>query len=237
MSINRSTDRVTARATARATDRPSAQAGRAAVLRISSAIAAGAGALVLLTACGGSGTAAPAGESTPASAAATSPAAGTDAAQPSASFNDADVMFAQMMIPHHRQAVEMADLAATRAADPEVKKLAATIKAAQDPEIETMRGWLEAWGRPESAGGAGHMGHGMPGMMSDADMDLLKKAKGAAFDEKFVQMMIAHHEGAIEMARTERAQGADAGAKKLADAIESAQQAEVEQMRAILDRL
>ncbi|MER7499768.1 DUF305 domain-containing protein [Nonomuraea pusilla] len=232
MSINRSINTSINRSADRPADRPSARAGRAAVLRISSAIAAGAGALVLLTACGGSGgsgTAAPAGGSTPAT--------GTDAARPSASFNDADVMFAQMMIPHHRQAVEMADLAATRAADPEVKKLAATIKAAQDPEIETMRGWLEAWGRPESAGGAEHMGHGMPGMMSDADMDLLKKAKGAAFDEKFVQMMVAHHEGAIEMARTERAQGANAEARKLADAIESAQQAEVEQMRAILDRL
>lgn len=187
--------------------------------RISLAVASGAGALVLLTACGGS--------EPPA-------AAPTPAAATSATFNDADVMFAQMMIPHHRQAVEMADLAVGRAADQEIKDLAAKIKAAQDPEIQTMQGWLQEWGKPLPTGG---MDHAMPGIMSEDDMKKLAAAKGAAFDRMFAELMIAHHNGAIEMARTEQQQGADPEAKELAKAIETAQQTEVAQMRALLERL
>ncbi|WP_101790292.1 DUF305 domain-containing protein [Nonomuraea indica] len=209
---------------------------RSLVQRITSAAAAGAGALVLLTACGGGGDAPMSGHAAPATGGAAVTPTGT---QPGASFNDADVMFAQMMIPHHRQAVEMAELAESRAKDPEVKELAAKIKAAQDPEIATMRGWLEEWGRPAPTGteGMADMGHGMPGMMSPEDMGMLGKASGAAFDKRFTQMMIAHHKGAIEMARTEQQQGADPEAKELARTIESSQQAEVEQMQKILDRL
>ncbi|MFC4015853.1 DUF305 domain-containing protein [Nonomuraea purpurea] len=198
--------------------------------RLSAAVAAGTGALVLLTACGGGGDSMT-GHEKPTSSAATAPAT----AQPGASFNDADVMFAQMMIPHHQQAVEMADLAATRAADPEVKELATKIKAAQDPEIETLRGWLKEWGKP--AGDMQGMDHGMPGMMSAEDMKKLEDAKGAAFDEQFARLMIAHHEGAIQMAKTEQAQGTNPEAKELAKTIETAQQGEIDQMRKIIDRL
>ncbi|MFD1934319.1 DUF305 domain-containing protein [Nonomuraea mangrovi] len=187
-----------------------------------------AGALALLTACGST-----TGHDM-AAAPSAAPAATTPAATTAAAFNEADVMFAQMMIPHHRQAVEMADLAATRAADPEIKKLAAKIKAAQDPEIQTMTGWLKAWGRPVPSGG---MGHAMPGIMSEEQMKELKQAKGAAFDRRFAELMIAHHEGAIEMARTEKADGADPAAKELAETIESTQQAEVTELRQLLDRL
>ncbi len=97
---------------------------------------------------------------------ATATSAGRD---PGAAFNDADVTFAQNMIPHHKQAVQMADLAASRAADPEIKQLAGQIKAAQDPEIKTLTGWLTGWGRPVDPP-QGHGGHAMPGMMSDAEM-------------------------------------------------------------------
>lgn len=93
--------------------------------------------------------------------------AGSGSPSAGASFGDADVMFAQRMIPHHRQAVEMAGLAEGRAADPEVKKLAGQIEAAQAPEIATMTGWLAAWGRPVPSASAGHgmpeMDHGMRG--------------------------------------------------------------------------
>ncbi|MFG3441589.1 DUF305 domain-containing protein [Nonomuraea sp. NPDC047897] len=206
------------------------------ILRITSATAAGAGALVLLTACGGGGDSAMSGHAMPTTSGAAATPTGT---QPAASFNDADVMFAQMMIPHHQQAVEMAELAATRAKDPEVKELAAKIKAAQDPEIKTMRGWLQEWGEPvpTGTGDLRGMGHGMPGMMSAEDMKELADAKGATFDKHFTEMMIAHHEGAVEMARTEQAEGADPEAKDLAKTIESSQQTEIEQMRQILDRL
>ncbi|MFI7148463.1 DUF305 domain-containing protein [Nonomuraea sp. NPDC050022] len=190
---------------------------------------------LLLAACGGM----TAGRSTSAlpnvvPAAATP----TTSAQPGAGFNDADVLFAQMMIPHHQQAVEMAELAETRASDKEVKELSAKIKAAQDPEIQTMKGWLTDWGKPLPSGGMDQgMGHGMPGMMSAEDMKKLEDAKGSAFDKAFLQMMIAHHKGAITMARTERERGKNHEAKRLADTIETGQQAEVEQMQKILARL
>jgi uncharacterized protein (DUF305 family) len=117
----------------------------------------------------------------------------------SSTFNEADVSFAQNMIVHHQQAVEMADLAATRAANAQAKTLATQIKAAQQPEIDTMTGWLTAWGKPTVPAG-GHGGHSMPGMMSTQDMDKLKAVSGAAFDKQFAQMMIDHHAGAIAMA-------------------------------------
>ncbi len=148
-------------------------------------------------------------------------------------FNDADVMFAQGMIPHHQQAVEMADLAATGATDPEVKQLAAQIKAAQDPEIKTMTGWLQSWGKPTAMPG----GHSMPGMMADADMTKLKAARGKDFDRMFAQMMITHHNGAIQMARDEQSNGKNADAKALAKNIADSQQAEVATLQKIVDRL
>lgn len=154
----------------------------------------------------------------------------------SASLNDADVTFAQNMIPHHQQAVAMADLAATRATDPQIKQLATQIKAAQDPEIRTLTGWLTLWGRP-SAPAMGHEGMAMPGMMSEAEMTQLASAAGTEFDRMFAQMMIAHHHGAIQMAKDEQANGASTEAKALAATVERTQSAEVTQLETILDRL
>ncbi|MEU4642041.1 DUF305 domain-containing protein [Micromonospora sp. NPDC023814] len=191
-------------------------------------------AALVLTACGGDGHSSPgAGHGTPATSGPAATASGA------AAFGDADAMFAQMMIPHHRQAVEMAELAATRAADPEVKRLAGEIKAAQAPEIATMSGWLSAWGRPVPSPGAEtpHMDHGMPGMMSDADMQKLAAASGREFDRQFLTMMIAHHEGAVTMARDELARGVNAEAKALAQQIVTTQQAEIDTMEKILGRL
>jgi uncharacterized protein (DUF305 family) len=161
------------------------------------------------------------------------------AAAPDADVNEADVAFAQGMIPHHRQAVAMAELAEDRAESAEVVDLAQRIKAAQDPEIEQMTGWLEEWGQevPDEMGHGGMSGMdgGMPGMMSEEDMAAMGDASGPAFDEMFLTMMIEHHEGAIEMAETELADGQDPEAKELAQAIIDAQQAEIEEMRGILD--
>jgi uncharacterized protein (DUF305 family) len=158
----------------------------------------------------------------------------TAAAASAAAFNDADVAFAQGMIPHHKQAVEMAQLADGRAADPAVGELAAKIEAAQQPEIDKLNGWLAAWGSPSAMPGMG-MDHGaMPGMMSGADLGKLKAAKGAAFDKQFLTMMISHHEGAITMAQQETAQGSDAEAKALAAKIITDQQAEIVTMKQLL---
>ncbi|GAA3086607.1 DUF305 domain-containing protein [Streptomyces roseofulvus] len=176
-----------------------------------------------------------------ATASATAPASSSDAASgpssaaPSASgaFNDADVMFAQMMIPHHEQALEMAKLADGRAEDDGVKKIVAAVEKAQDPEIQKMKAWLKGWGQPESAG----MGHSMAGMMSEQDMKNLAAAKGKDFDRIFAELMIAHHEGAVEMAKDEQKNGANAEAKALAGEVVRAQTAEIAELRTILDRL
>ena len=145
-----------------------------------------------------------------------------------------DVMFAQMMIPHHEQAVEMADMALDPDASSsvEVRELAVDIKAAQDPEIETMRAWLDAWGAPqEPSGGMGHDS----GMMSQGDMGALASAEGAEFDQMWLTMMIEHHEGAITMARDVQSITEDEEVKALAEEIIAAQEAEIATMQALLE--
>jgi uncharacterized protein (DUF305 family) len=149
-------------------------------------------------------------------------------------FNDEDVMFTQMMIPHHEQAVKMADLAMSRAKDAEVLELADRIKAVQETEIQSMKGWLTSWDKPLPAGG---MGHAMPGLLSEEVMKQLEGAKGKAFDKLFAKYMIVHHNGAIDMARTERADGVHAGAKHLASHVEAGQATEVVQLKGIVKRL
>lgn len=156
-------------------------------------------------------------------------------------FNATDVQFATDMIPHHRQAVDLAALAATKASDAEVKALAAKIRTAQEPEIATMSGWLTAWGEPVPSTDAMHhdagdMG-GMPGMLTDAELRQLGTATGTAFDKLFLTSMIKHHEGAVETARAEQAQGADPAVKKLAADIVTSQTLEIAAMKALLDKL
>ena len=170
--------------------------------------------------------------------------------------NAADVMFAQQMIVHHQGAIAMAELAPDRAQSAEVKALAEKIKAAQTPEIEQMTGWLQAWGtapmtQSSGMGGMGGMDHGsstgndgsgtavsenpaMPGMMTDEQLQQLTAATGAAFDKLFLELMIVHHEGALDMAKTEKASGQNTDALALADAIATSQTAEIAEMKAML---
>ncbi|WP_405595195.1 DUF305 domain-containing protein [Streptomyces sp. NBC_01092] len=187
-------------------------------------------AALVLAACGGDGSDTAAGPSASSSASA-------------GAHNDQDVSFAQGMIPHHQQALQMAETAADRASSAEVKDLAARIREAQDPEIRTMSGWLKSWGEdvPSAAPGMDHSGHsgggsGMAGMMDDKDMAELTKASGKAFDTLFLTLMVEHHEGAVEMARTEKAEGRFGPATKLADAVVTAQSAEIEEMNKLLGK-
>lgn len=151
--------------------------------------------------------------------------------------NADDVTFAQGMVPHHQQALDMAKLVPSRSTNPKVLDLAKKIEGAQDPEIKTMNEWLKAWGAPASTSmpGMDHSGHGSgSGMMSDADMKMLEQAKGAAFDKMWLEMMIKHHEGAVAMAQTELQKGSNADAKKLAQEIIDAQQKEITEMQGLL---
>lgn len=152
-------------------------------------------------------------------------------------FNDADVLFAQSMIPHHRQALEMAELALDRAARPEVRTLAEEIRAAQDPEITTLRAMLAEWGAAETATGTGMAGmdhSGTAGMAGPDQVAALKAATGPAFDPMFLKMMIVHHEGAVADAGTVATTGTDPELKALAERIVGSQQAEIDRMRAML---
>ncbi|HBJ72338.1 MAG TPA: DUF305 domain-containing protein [Actinobacteria bacterium] len=147
-----------------------------------------------------------------------------------------DIAFSQMMIPHHEQAVEMSQLAPERASSTFIKDLAKTIQNAQQPEIEMMAGWLDSWGMPRMTmmdAMNAHGAHGMSGIVSDEDMDKLAAAKGATFDRLYAELMIAHHEGAIDMAQAvEDSSNPDVAA--LAKRIISAQQAEIAQMQEFL---
>lgn len=200
---------------------------------------------VVLAGCSNSATPA-----APGAATTTAPAA-TEAA---AAHNDADVAFVQGMIPHHAQAVQMSQLAEQRATNPQVKQLATQIDQAQGPEIQQMQAMLQSWGlpaQPTAAADTSGMNHsntsampgtdgmpgmsgGMPGMMSDQQMQQLGAATGPEFDRMFLQMMIQHHTGAIQMSQTELRDGQNPDAKALAQQIIAAQQAEITQMQALL---
>lgn len=157
---------------------------------------------------------------------------------PAGDFNDADVTFATQMIPHHQQAVQMANMAGYTATTPEVKKLATAIKAAQDPEIKTLSGWLTSWGKPVPTPSHGdHSSHQMPGMMTEDELSDLGNAKGTMFDRMWIQMMIEHHKGAVTMAKTEQTSGKNAEAVALAQKIETDQNREIATMQRLLGQL
>ena len=144
-------------------------------------------------------------------------------------YSDDELMFASMMIPHHSQAVTMSELALANTTNPEVLALATAIRDAQGPEITQMQSWLDQ--SDYSGTHAGHMDMG--GMLSDEEIAKLAIAKGAAFDRLFLEGMIAHHEGAIEMAEMIK-DSTNSEVKKLFNNIVSSQSAEIEAMKALL---
>ena len=154
--------------------------------------------------------------------------------------NDVDLMFANDMIPHHGQAVQMADMILAKTSNPQVKALAERIKAAQSPEIAAMTGWLKSWGATvpdpyaHMAGMSG-MQHG--GMMTAEQMDQLDKATGTGADRLFLTQMQEHHTGAVETAKGELENGTNPEAKKLAQAIVTSQTAEIAEMKAMVTAL
>lgn len=157
----------------------------------------------------------------------------------SADFNAADEMFVTMMIPHHQQAIEMADqILAKDGIDERVVSLAEQIKAAQDPEIQTMKGWLEEWGVPYDDSMSGMDGMDMGGgMMSEDDMAALDAATGVEATRLFLNGMIAHHQGAVTMAQSVLTDGQNPDVAALAQQIIDGQTAEITTMQDILASL
>jgi len=147
-------------------------------------------------------------------------------------FSSADVMFAQMMIPHHQQAVDMGTLAETRANNLAVKELAAQIKSEQAPEILQMQAWLKA------SGSGMNMGHdmGMNGMLSDNELVQLTGARGLEFDLLYLKGMIAHHKGAVTMAQTVL-NSKNTEVKAIAKSIVASQNTQIVDMQALLEKL
>lgn len=190
--------------------------------------AIGVAAAITLAGCAGNENPAASGSATASSQAASS----TAGSQVSAEHNDADTMFAQMMIPHHKQAVQMSELMLAKdGIDSEVTDLATTIREAQGPEIQTMTGWLKAWGEPTASNMGGH---GMEGMMTDGQLKELESAQGTDASRMFLEGMTEHHKGAVGMAEDEIADGKNPQAVALARQIEKTQQAEIKKMQDLL---
>lgn len=163
-----------------------------------------------------------------------------------AEFNEADVEFATAMIPHHAQALVMVDMTMGRKVDPELAALAEQIRTAQAPEIEQMADWLTDWDEPvpetmrdhANAHGDSHMEDSeMPGMLSAEDLDELEARSGTAFQAAWVESMIEHHEGAIEMAEEELEEGNFPDALHLAQHIADAQSDEIETLERLEEKL
>ena len=201
-----------------------------------------------LAACGGP---------TPLGTDTVAPTTSASSSMESVEHNAVDVMFVTMMIPHHEGAIQMSDVALAQSSNQQIQDLAGRIKAAQGPEIEQMQSWLAEWGaaRP-MIGPSQDMGHDMDhgssttggsagddfGMgelmtMSDADLAALRAATGVAFDRLFLQQMIAHHQGAIEMADVEIGQGRYPQTLALAGAIKADQTAEIAEMQRLLSAI
>ncbi|PZP21268.1 MAG: DUF305 domain-containing protein [Kocuria rhizophila] len=207
-----------------------------------------------LAGCGTSGeeTAGEAPEATT-SAAAGAGSTDTATAAPSTSaeavteeHNDADTMFAQMMIPHHQQAVQMSEvMLAKDDLDPDVEELANKVVAAQGPEIDQLKNMLETWGEPTSmeSGGMEGMDHGsdsgagMEGMMTEEQMQELEAAEGAEAAEMYLTMMTAHHRGAIDMAQEQVAEGQNPQAIEMAQKVIEDQEAEIQEMDRLLQQI
>ncbi|MCA1836100.1 MAG: DUF305 domain-containing protein [Actinobacteria bacterium] len=189
-------------------------------MRIHKVAVAAVAAAGLLAGCGGT---------------ATSPAAAPPPADRGVSqerHNQNDVVFLQNMLSHHLQTSTMSDLAHTKATSLRVKTIALRIKAAQDQQITRIHNLLGAWGAPDSASGSGS--GEVPGMLTDQQLQQLKSSTGADFDQLFLQLMIDHQKGAIQMSQTELAQGSDPQARRLAQDTISGQQSEINQMQKLL---
>lgn len=163
----------------------------------------------------------------------------SSSAAASAAHNEDDVLFAQLMIPHHQQAVELANMVPERSTNPDVVNLAARIAGAQQPEIDTMKAQLKGWGinPAEMQHESGHAGLSMQGMVDDTTMLNLRGLKGTDFDILWLTSMTGHHQGAIEMAKVETEAGKSPEMTALARSIITAQQAEIDQMKKILQNL
>ncbi len=181
---------------------------------------------LLLTACGG-------GHEQHAS---TEPASAASDAPASSGYNDHDVMFLQMMIAHHEQGVEMAEVAAGRAKREEVRNLAAAVAATQTEEVKTMTSWLRGWSKPTTTDHepGSHAEHGGLPATGPKEIRTLKRTTGAAFEPAFLNLFVAHQHNAVKMAEAEEDKGANAEAKAFAKRVRESRTDQIRQMLGML---
>lgn len=176
--------------------------------------------------------------SSPAAPATTLPDSSEVAPTGASPHNEADVTFAQMMIIHHVGATDMAGLAQQTSTNGQVRELAERINSAQGPEINQMRGWLEMWGEPlpenSDMTGMAHDGMGIGGLDQQAAMNALLKLEGTEFDEKFLSLMVAHHQGALAIATQQVNEGQNAAVIELARSVIDVHQSGIAEMRTLL---
>ena len=154
----------------------------------------------------------------------------------------ADIEFMQGMIHHHLQAIDMTDLLVRNTASEDMRKLGLRMSLSQSDEIKMMRHWLEVRGQAAPDDHAHHMPGApmMPGMLSQAEMDGLAQAKGAAFDKLFLEGMIKHHAGALVMVEglfSKPGAGQQSEIFAFASDVEADQRAEIDRMSAMLKEL
>ncbi|WP_137725326.1 DUF305 domain-containing protein [Prescottella subtropica] len=197
--------------------------------RILVGIGAAAATVTLVAGCSSSGSGDTTATSTTATTTVTAPAQ-------AGAHNDADVAYVQMMIPHHQQAVEMAEMVPSRSSNPDLIALATQIEQAQGPEIGQMQGWLTAWGVADpSHAGMDHGGTDHGGMMTAGQMQALDTATGPEFDRMWLEMMIEHHDGAVDSSDDVLQTGESEQVRALAQQIVASQQTEITQMQSMLD--
>ena len=160
--------------------------------------------------------------------------AGCSAAPKPQSYNDTDVMYLQMMVPHTEQSRQIAQLAARHQPRAEVAMLAAAIDATEADEVTALAGWLRTWGQPATAPTDAHAAHGgMPGT-SAGEIAIVDRTTGADFEHRFLDMLIAHQDDAVQLARMELAGGTDPAVRNLAVQVDRSRSAEIQQMLAYL---
>jgi uncharacterized protein (DUF305 family) len=154
--------------------------------------------------------------------------------KPASGHNAADVMFLQMLVPHHRQGLAIVRLARDRPLDRDVRQLADAIESTQASEVKTMAGWLRKWGEPPTAPADSHAGHGGMPQTSEAAIKALAKTPDAKFQREFLNLLIAHQDDAIQIARLELRTGRAAAARRLARQVDRSRTAQIKQMLAWL---
>ena len=164
------------------------------------------------------------------------PESSTNQGQASSEYSANDLMFAQMMIPHHEQAVELSELALEVSTSDAIRDLATRIRDGQAPEVDLMQGWLDSVGVGSMMEAHSMEGHGMSGMVSEEDFDTLRSLESPEFDRLFLELMIAHHEGALDMVEM-ISESENSEVSALATAIVEVQTSEIEEMKSLMTSL